>query len=56
MTDRGTIERDVESAALAWLEDGDWRRIHGPENRDTLQHALTVLRVPDAERIVGRCI
>lgn len=49
-------ESVIEQAALAWLEGSDWRGTHGPENRDTLQHALTMLRVPDAERIVGRCI
>jgi len=40
-------ESTIESAALAWLESVDWRGAHGPD---------IATGVPDAERIVGRCI
>ena len=49
-------ESVIEQAALAWLEDGDWRGTHGPENRDTLQRVPMELGVPDAERIVERAL
>jgi type I restriction enzyme R subunit len=40
-------ESTIESAALAWLESAGWRSTHGPD---------IATGVPDAERIVGRCI
>jgi len=46
----------IEHATLAWLEDGDLRGTHGPENRDTLQRVPMELGVPDAERIVERAL
>ena len=40
-------ESTIEDAALAWLESAGWRGAHGPDIASGM---------PDAERIVGRCI
>jgi len=52
-------ESTIEQAALDWMKSVGWQPVASRSptdlNRGTLQHALTVLRVLDAERIAGRC-